>query len=324
MRAALERLHTWLGALIVGSASEHAAPAEPRRRPSEPVSLDLVRGRARAKSAACRRLREVRESGCAALGPESVDEIVRSGADLAGCHFFVLEPTASSHDPEALHLAERAFGNLALAAEVARRHEDTFDRSDVPPADLLYTFAEAQSALRAALQGLGVGEDVDQLDLFRWVRDQAFEHRVFIPRYFRADDLADPRQWEGLQERLDALAERLERTGQDRRERRRLLAKLSLHLRELAEDRYRLDSGSWPATLRTVEEWVSGGRSSAAVDLVDPLSFAVERWPSDLVPSAIRCQAATATGPPIDRRHFSGGYDPEQVATAIFAAGNLP
>ena len=52
--------------------------------------------------------------------------------------------------------------------------------------------AEAQSALRRSLQRLQAPDDPDQLAAYEWVRETAARHRIFLKRFMRADDLADP------------------------------------------------------------------------------------------------------------------------------------
>ena len=60
---------------------------------------------------------------------------------------------------------------------------------------MLPLVAEAQSALRAALKRLGAPDDADQLEVFEWVKASAARHRVYLKRFMRADDLADPAGW---------------------------------------------------------------------------------------------------------------------------------
>ena len=46
--------------------------------------------------------------------------------------------------------------------------------------------------------------DNDQYSLFKWLRSPT-EQQVFIRRYMRLDDPADPTQWNDLQERIGKL-----------------------------------------------------------------------------------------------------------------------
>ena len=66
--------------------------------------------------------------------------------------------------------------------------------------------AEAQSALRQSLRRLKAPDDPDQLAAYEWVREAAARHRIFLKRFLRADDLADPEGWPDLLARIEALS----------------------------------------------------------------------------------------------------------------------
>jgi hypothetical protein len=65
---------------------------------------------------------------------------------------------------------------------------------------------EAQSALRAALKRLGVSDDPEQLEVFEWLTATAARHHVYLKRFMRADDVANPSHWPDLFSRIEALA----------------------------------------------------------------------------------------------------------------------
>ena len=66
--------------------------------------------------------------------------------------------------------------------------------------------AEAQSALRAAVQRLGSTADPDQVEIFEWLKATAARHHVYIKRFMRADEVADPARWSDLLDRIESLA----------------------------------------------------------------------------------------------------------------------
>jgi hypothetical protein len=66
--------------------------------------------------------------------------------------------------------------------------------------------AEAQSALRRSIQHLKAREDPDQAEVYETVRDAATRHRIFLKRFMKADDLADPAGWPGLLARIETQA----------------------------------------------------------------------------------------------------------------------
>src|SRR5205807_1779725 len=62
--------------------------------------------------------------------------------------------------------------------------------------------AEAQSALRAAVARSDGPADKDQGRVFAWLRATAGERQLFIRRFLRADDTADPGGWADLGARI--------------------------------------------------------------------------------------------------------------------------
>ena len=72
----------------------------------------------------------------------------------------------------------------------------------------LHLAAEAQSSVRAASQSLGLGDDVEQVRAFEWLKATASRQRVFIPRHMRVDDPADPSGWPDLLARIATAAGR--------------------------------------------------------------------------------------------------------------------
>ena len=65
--------------------------------------------------------------------------------------------------------------------------------------------AEAQSALRVAVETIGAKPDNDQIALFSWLRQMATEQQIYIQRYMRLDDPAAPAKWHDLEERVSRL-----------------------------------------------------------------------------------------------------------------------
>lgn len=113
---------------------------------------------------------------------------------------------------------------------------------------LLPIVAEAQSALKAALHGFEA-DDSDQLKIFEWVRSTAARYRVFLPRYMRVEDRADPSRWSDRLARIDREFEKLARGSHAR-----ALGALDAALRQLADG----DEG-WPAVGAAVDAMLAEG-----------------------------------------------------------------
>lgn len=75
----------------------------------------------------------------------------------------------------------------------------------------LMLVAEAQSMLKTALERVAFAyEDPDQKQLFCVVRDLTAQRQIYIPRYMRTKDQADPSLWRNLKTRIQDFAKRLE------------------------------------------------------------------------------------------------------------------
>src|SRR5579864_7531042 len=113
--------------------------------------------------------------------------------------------------------------------------------------------AEAQSALRAAFQRIGGPDDSDQWQAFEWLKATAARHHVYIKRFMRADDMADPSRWSDLLARIDALGAHDQESQQQRAQLNRLRDELKL-VRESSGT-----SENWRSVFQAVEEMVIEG-----------------------------------------------------------------
>ncbi len=134
----------------------------------------------------------------------------------------------------------------------------------------LNLLAEAQSSVRAAVaRALGEFDDTDQFKVFRWLRAVAQRDQIFIQRYMRADDRADPTQWQDLQDRLAEYVNQLEEMAQSRLEvgddegseeegaaRRRVLARARYVAKQLNEGKGNTDE-HWRKLVKTFDELVT-------------------------------------------------------------------
>jgi hypothetical protein len=137
---------------------------------------------------------------------------------------------------------------------------------------LLPLLAEAQSALRAAVQQLGSSADPDQLDIFEWLKATAARHHVFIKRFMRADEVADPARWSELLARIEAIGSsgRSARLPDGQLSRIRELVK---HVRGGASD------DDWHALVTIVDELVGSGVPPSNRELRELLLPVIDELP---------------------------------------------
>jgi hypothetical protein len=181
-------------------------------------------------------------------------------------------------DLEQFDVAAACFENLAEALSVVKQvldapelHQNQFELG----LDLL---AESQSALRVAVAQVGAQFDTDQLRVYNWLRETAAENRMFIQRYMRLDDPADPRGWSNLAARIDALDASLQEAQQRTKHRRRLLGKVR-HKASLISREPEHSIEHWRLLVATVDELVTGGLPPSNRDLRDMLLPIVEDLP---------------------------------------------
>lgn len=115
--------------------------------------------------------------------------------------------------------------------------------------------AETQSALRAAVAQIRPFADSSQEALFQWLRRRAQNERVFIDRYMRRDDVADPAHWPDRLERITAWCEDVQQVIYRRRHGQKLFGKLRYHAG-------RVEKGcteDWPRVLQIIEALIDHG-----------------------------------------------------------------
>ncbi len=118
---------------------------------------------------------------------------------------------------------------------------------------VLQLLAEAQLLLRKSLQSVGAPADSDQLEVYEWVRATAARHRIFLKRFMRGDDPANPADWPGLMARIETLAGNRPHSQRQKAAFDNLRSHVS-HL-EGAEP----TNHDWQAVIKTVDELVVEG-----------------------------------------------------------------
>ncbi len=261
----------------IGQASEPTVElpeSYAQRAPDTVPDLELVELRARLKAEGARWAGERRR-----LLAEGVDhrtviaprdrEIIARARELPECYLWMNNP----HAPEPENLARYedlagCFETLALAANVLRRAVPPGAAPTELVSQAMHLAAEAQSALRAAVAALDAQPDPDQMKVYQWLRQTAAEMRLFVKRYMRADDIADPTTWGDIAARLERVREQVEesqqvvRRQQDRLKRMRYHA--SLILKHPAHANHEHD---WRRISEAVDELIDEGMPPSSVEL---------------------------------------------------------
>jgi hypothetical protein len=207
--------------------------AEPRRsRSGEEDDPEILLERLRTKADASFRAAE-RERALVdgrdfdpEIAPRLSPVLDRAKA-LPDCYLWMFHPTqAPAAAPEVFELLGHCYTNTAEALELALAVEFDPTIPEEARKRSLELLAEAQSALRNQAGTLGTQDDPEQLAVFSWLREATQQRRIYVSRYMRRQDKADPHQWQDLQERIHELRLQMGASAELDRQRRRLWGKI--------------------------------------------------------------------------------------------------
>jgi hypothetical protein len=280
-----------LPALTLGSLSPaqieptSVAPVYPKSwYPVNDSDLAVIEARCRLKAEgarwAAKRRRLIEDGASFATEIEPMDrDIIARAKEIPDCFQWMCHPSGPS--PLDLKLYEDVAGCFEAAADVVsvlRRIsaepeplEEDFERC----LDLL---AWAQSALRAATRQIDGQIDSDQIQIYNWLRHTASEQQVFIQRYMRADDPADPTTWAGLIARTDDLEASVEGIITRARQRKKRLGKIRHKVSLLNSDPPGAEE-HWRNIVQIVDELVQEGLPPSNSELRDLLLPVIDELP---------------------------------------------
>ena len=147
--------------------------------------------------------------------------------------------------------------------------------------------AEAQSSLRAAMQGIAVPEDDDQLQVFDWLKVTCARSHIYVKRFMRADDPADPTRWPDLLARIEKQRARYGQSSGRGPQHEEEFNRLRSVLDGSREDRS--TEPDWRAVIAVVEEIVGKGVPPSNRELRDLLLPVIDELPDlDDLPQGFR------------------------------------
>jgi hypothetical protein len=283
--------------LTLGGASSASTlpPCEPQYAPvAEPtISLSLIEQRCHLKARgarwAAKRQRLMAGGADFATEIQPIDrEIIHQAKDLPDCFLWMNHPSGPS-PTDLLSFEELAgcYDTLAEAMALVKRVESDYENHKGEFERALDLAAQAQSALRVCLGGLEVDNDSDQKEAFRWLRETGSDRHIFITRYMRVDDPADPTTWQDLSARIDQLDNELADAQRNGRRRRKLLGKVR-HKASLIEQAIEGSDPceeSWRILIESVEELINDGLPPSNRELRDAILPVVDSLPESDYPA---------------------------------------
>ncbi len=215
-------------------------------------------------------------------------EIIAKAQTLPNCFLWMNHFTAPV--PADLQCWEDVAGCFESAAMAVGLLRQVIDRGDEYRAFLekaIDLTAEAQSALRLAVEMVEAKPDNDQYNLFKWLRQMATEQQVYIQRFMRLDDPADPTRWHDLQERIGQLDAEIDALRQRDKQRTKLVTKAQYHARLIRDGKG--TANDWNKVIEAVDTLVGQGTPPSNTDLRDMLLPIVDDLPeTDELPDGVR------------------------------------
>lgn len=251
-----------------------------RSRPSYTVTdedLPLIETRCRMKSEGARwaalRRRRLTEGADfrAEIDPADKDIIARAKM-IPDCFLWMNHP--SGPNPTDLSLFDDCGGCFEALAEAAAMLKDL--RAEMPSESEIFQqaldlAAEAQSAVRASIVRMEGPTDGDQLRMYNWLKAAANEHHIFIRRYMRADDPADPKNWRDIMARIETHLARVQDSRKRSKQRFKRISKLRYLIGQLpAVDDARRDD-HWREVAECVEELSADGVPPSSLEIREVL-----------------------------------------------------
>jgi hypothetical protein len=268
--------------------------ALPSRRETEgpDADLKLIAARCRLKAEGCRwaatRRRRLAEGADyrREIEPRDTDIIARAKR-LPQCFLWMCHPDGPQ--PADLTLYELAANNFDVLADmllVMHEVHDKLSPSSEEFAQALDLLAEAQSAVRAAVFRLEDRRiDTDQQYVFNWIKATAASEQIFIRRYMRVDDPADPTQWPSLQSRIEALDARVKEHLERDKLRRKLLGKVRHKASVFAAAPAAEQAVLGQEIIQIVNDLVEGGLAPSNPELREPLLPIIDDLPQPQTPA---------------------------------------
>jgi len=253
--------------------ADHAHGKEP------PAAAQVIAARCRLKAEACKLLAANGYDPTALAGRE----LLAKSDQLHNCQMWMLLPGDYNTAGAAWADLVTAYDASAVAADLLQAwHQSPADAQARVAEEVLHMVAEAQSTLLSATVGVGRwAYDQDQLELYLVVAAETKARRVYVRRYLRREDRADPTNAPDVKKRLNELLAQVKATASATVNRKKLLSSLKFKLGRLTEDKA-THAEEWPLVLDILDKLVADGIPPSNPDLRDPLLPVHHDLPDDL------------------------------------------
>lgn len=215
-------------------------------------------------------------------------EIIERAKGLPDCFLWTNHPSGPSpSDVGLFNQLAGCFETLADAIELVRGLLNDPSSLDEYLDESLLLLSEAQSALREAVQAVGYNHDRDQLRAYNWLRGATWQRRIYISRFMKIDDPADPAGWPDLSNRISNLQNKLDEARQQAKRKQSAIKRIRYHLNLVQGDPGRDHTHDWDVVIKTIEELVQGGMPASNVEIREMLLPVIDRLPEMELPPGV-------------------------------------
>lgn len=258
------------------------APTADGDRELDLVPVLVVAERCRAKAEAARLVARRLADPFGARDLVAEADVSRRADALPGCNLWMLtrEPVVTA--PRAWQDLGGAFATASEAGQLLHAWEQA------PPAlaerhapRVLALAAEAQSVLLYAVADVrDVKLDFDQVQLFAHIRSAARDRQVFVAKYLKREDRADPASWPDVSRRVAETLAQIRAVGDQARSRQKAMKNLQFKLSRL-KDQPDANAGEWPRVLELMDEVLAAGLPPSNAELREWLLPVLEDIPDE-------------------------------------------
>lgn len=273
-----------------GSPEAAMVPAEPPRRTFGPdtIDLNLISERARLKAEGVRwawtRERRIHAGADFMREIQPNDQsLVHRAKALSNCYMWMNDPfgprLTDQHQMETLAgCFETLAESVALVKEVM---PDRHKQPDLVKQALTY-MAQSQSALRMIVRQVYDRDDQDQMESYQWLRRITQVERIYLSRYMRLDDPADPNDWVMIHEAVTRIEQQLDETRRTNTEIKKQIRKLAYETSQIAHLPADLALPRWEIVFTTIEDLLDFGTPPSHPDMINPLLHIAPSIPEEV------------------------------------------
>jgi len=271
--------------------SQFQAPPTPQtyfegERELDLLAPQIVADRCRVKGEACKLLAR-RLANPSDWDDSKEDEVHQRATALPDCHLWMLARDPIATAPKTWEDLAGAYATAAEAMLMIRDWEQSpaAISSRLAPR-VLSLAAEAQSVLLYAVADVrDVRVDYDQVQIFARIRSTARDRQVFIQKYLKREDRADPSSWADVSKRIAEVWLQFKAFGERDKQRGKGLNSLKFKLKMMKE-RPEEAAAEWPRVIEIVDELVTLGLHPSNADLRELILPVFEEFPEEPRPPA--------------------------------------